>query len=54
MKKKVDLVEHEKRYIDFLTRHLEWLKKDPALFKEEIVKTKYKLDKARLVLKTIS
>lgn len=49
-KQKKDPVQHEKDYIEFLTKQIEWKNSQ----KEDVTELKYKLDKAKLVLKLLT
>jgi len=51
-KQKKDPKEHELNYIEFLESQLSWQKKQSIPDKVEIEKLKYKLSKAKLVLKS--
>lgn len=52
-KKKENPIEHEEKYIEFLTKQIEYHKKNNSP-KEDIEKLKQKLSKARLVLRLLS
>lgn len=52
-KKKQDPVEHEKKYIEFLEGQLAWQMRQQVQDKEQIEKLRYKLSKAKLVLKIL-
>lgn len=52
-KKKVDPKVHELKFIDFLEKQISWNKQQPEPNKVEIEKLKYKLSKARLILKNL-
>lgn len=51
-KEKKDPALHEREYIDYLEKQLAWLQKQDSgvVSKADIVKIKYKLAKARLIL----
>jgi hypothetical protein len=54
-KQKRDPIQHEKDFIAYLEGHLKWMREQPLEFmpKEDIKKAKFRLDKARMVLKSL-
>jgi heme oxygenase len=55
MKQKESKFEHEEKYIDFLEKQIIWKSEHPerCLVPDEVKTLKYKLSKARLILKIL-
>jgi hypothetical protein len=50
---KQDKIKHEEQFIEHLEKQIEWYKKNDKT-KDEIAALKYKLDKAKLVLRLLT